>query len=184
MFILAPASGHDNGDGTVTYTTDYGNDADPGGSMLELGEAMTLWGDAIAFTNVTLTVEATIDMTTGDYVAGTFTGTAEGRAGWYIEISGTLMRTGFLGDPQDPTGHEGTIDYMELTLARRPLIVPVDIKPGSCPNSFNRNSNGVLPVALVGTPGFDVTQIDIGTILLSRADGVGGAVAPHEGPPG
>ncbi|MHC4220237.1 MAG: hypothetical protein ACYSU7_17465 [Planctomycetota bacterium] len=60
----------------------------------------------------------------------------------------------------------------------------LDIKPGSCPNSFNRISTGVLPVALVGTEDFDVTQVDVDTLMLSRADGVGGAVAPLEGPPG
>ncbi len=60
----------------------------------------------------------------------------------------------------------------------------VDIKPGNCPNSFNRNSNGVLPVAALGTAGFDATMIDVGSIVLYRADGVGGEVAPHEGPPG
>ncbi len=60
----------------------------------------------------------------------------------------------------------------------------LDIKPGSCPNSFNRNSHGVLPVALVGTDTIDVTQVDIASIMLSRDDGVGGGVAPNEGPPG
>jgi hypothetical protein len=60
----------------------------------------------------------------------------------------------------------------------------MDIKPGSCPNSFNPGSHGVLPVALTGTDVFDVTMVDISSILLWRADGVGGAVAPHEGPPG
>jgi hypothetical protein len=60
----------------------------------------------------------------------------------------------------------------------------MDIKPGSCPNSFNPGSHGVLPVALVGTADFDVTQIDISSLTLERADGVGGTVAPHEGPPG
>jgi hypothetical protein len=60
----------------------------------------------------------------------------------------------------------------------------VDIKPGSCPNSFNRKSNGVLPVALVGCDCYDVTQVDLASVLLSRADGVGGSVGPHEGPPG
>lgn len=64
------------------------------------------------------------------------------------------------------------------------LIVTLDIKPGSCPNSFNRNSNGVLPMALLGTKRFDVTLIDISTLLLSRTDGVGGTVAPLNGPPG
>ena len=60
----------------------------------------------------------------------------------------------------------------------------LDIKPGSCPNSFNRNGNGVLPVALVGTDDFDVTEVDLASIVLVRTDGVGGSIAPHEGPPG
>ncbi len=64
------------------------------------------------------------------------------------------------------------------------LQVTIDIKPGSCPNSFNRNSHGMLPVALVGSLDLDVTQVDISSILLFRADVVGGAVAPNEGPPG
>jgi hypothetical protein len=63
-------------------------------------------------------------------------------------------------------------------------VVPLDIKPGSCPNSFNRNSNGVLPVALVGTDTFDVASVDITSLEIARADGVGGGAAPNEGPPG
>jgi hypothetical protein len=60
----------------------------------------------------------------------------------------------------------------------------LDIKPGSCPNSFNRNRRGVLPVALVGTDGLVATDVDLSSLHLSRADGVGGSVAPHAGPPG
>jgi hypothetical protein len=60
----------------------------------------------------------------------------------------------------------------------------LDIKPGSCPNSFNRSSHGVMHTALVGTAEFDVTMVDISTLLLRRLDGVGGSLAPHEGPPG
>lgn len=62
--------------------------------------------------------------------------------------------------------------------------VALDIKPGSCPNSFNRNSNGILPVALVGDPAFDVGQVDLTTVQLERADDIGGSVQPNEGPPG
>ena len=58
----------------------------------------------------------------------------------------------------------------------------LDIKPGSCPNPFNPGSHGVLPVGLMNTD--YVTEVDVSTVLVSRADGVGGAVAPHEGPPG
>jgi hypothetical protein len=65
-----------------------------------------------------------------------------------------------------------------------PPGVDLDIKPGSCPNSWNRGSNGVLPVALTGSETFDVTEIDISTLQISRADGMGGSVGPNEGPPG
>jgi subtilisin-like proprotein convertase family protein len=42
------------------------------------------------------------------------------------------------------------------------VIGSLDIKPGSCPNSFNNKGtgNGKLPVALVGTDDIDVTEVD------------------------
>ncbi len=49
---------------------------------------------------------------------------------------------------------------------------------------LNRTSNGVLPVAVLGTDMFDVTQVDLSTVTVSRADGVGGSVGPNDGPPG
>ena len=47
------------------------------------------------------------------------------------------------------------------------LAVALDIKPGSCPNAFNRGKRGVLPVAIVGSVDFDVLQIDTSTLLLN-----------------
>jgi hypothetical protein len=58
------------------------------------------------------------------------------------------------------------------------VTAAVDIKPGSCPNPFNRKSRGKLPIAVLGTADFDVADIDVDTVELSRADGVGGSVAP------
>ena len=57
---------------------------------------------------------------------------------------------------------ETTVEVKNVT----PVFV--DIKPGSCPNSFNVKNNGVLPVAVLGTMDFDVTTIDPGTIRLTR----------------
>jgi hypothetical protein len=54
----------------------------------------------------------------------------------------------------------------------------LDIKPGSCPNPVNPKSKGVVPMAVVGSESFDVTQIDIDSLTVARADGVGGVVAP------
>ena len=79
------------------------------------------------------------------------------------------------GDPC-PTGTEcnedtGTCDSVDG------IMVYVDIKPGSCPNPLNAMSNGVIHVAVLGTPDFDVMTIDPDTIMLHR-QGVAGGVAP------
>jgi hypothetical protein len=71
-----------------------------------------------------------------------------------------------------------------LTGLTSKVVLNLDIKPGSCPNPLNRKSKGKLPIGLLGTKDFDVTDIDYATIRLARADGVGGSVAPLEGPPG
>jgi hypothetical protein len=44
------------------------------------------------------------------------------------------------------------------------LDVAIDIKPGSDPNCFNINGAGVIPVAILGSATFDVTQIDTSTL--------------------
>ena len=49
-----------------------------------------------------------------------------------------------------------------------PSPVAVDIKPGSCPNPLNVKSNGVLPVAILGTE--DVNVIDIDPFSIRLAD--------------
>ena len=48
-----------------------------------------------------------------------------------------------------------------------PVVVPVDVRPGSCPNPLNCQSKGVLPVAILGTVTFDVTQVDPATVRLA-----------------
>lgn len=63
-------------------------------------------------------------------------------------------------------------------------IVTLDIRPGGCPNPLNVKSRGVVPMAIVGSETFDVTDIDIESLVLSRADGIGGVVAPLLGPRG
>jgi hypothetical protein len=50
-----------------------------------------------------------------------------------------------------------------------PPILPIDIKPGSCPNPLNVKSKGVVPVAILGTEDFDVYQIDPASVRLEGA---------------
>ena len=76
------------------------------------------------------------------------------------------------------------LNLYDFSSVPEPAALSLDIKPGSCPNSFNPGSHGVLPVALVGTEDFDVAEVDLDSVRLRRVDGVGGEVAPNEGPPG
>jgi hypothetical protein len=44
--------------------------------------------------------------------------------------------------------------------------VTIDIKPGSDPNCFNINGHGVIPVAILGSSRFDVTEVDTWTVAF------------------
>ena len=57
------------------------------------------------------------------------------------------------------------IDAVEI-LKLAHIQISVDIKPQSCPNPLNVNAKGVLPVAILGTADFDVSQIDLASIKL------------------
>lgn len=44
--------------------------------------------------------------------------------------------------------------------------VGMDIHPGGCPNPLNTGKEGVIPVALIGTSDFDVSEVNVGTLML------------------
>ena len=62
-----------------------------------------------------------------------------------------------------------------------PRIVPesatIDIKPESDPNAVNPRSEGVIPVAVLGSMGFDATQVDFSTVTF----GLNGVFTVHDG---
>ena len=105
---------------------------------------------------------------------------------------------------QHPDGYWDTLGWGQLldtvwallTLEKfappPPVIeVPVDVKPMSWPNPLNVNKKGVLPVAILGTEDFDVSQIDPASILLEGVsplrwalEDVGAPGDPLAGPDG
>lgn len=64
----------------------------------------------------------------------------------------------------------GVYSYLDVKVTAEipeKITLPIDIKPQSCPNPINTRSNGILPVAIIGTHDFDVTQIDPSSISLA-----------------
>ncbi len=72
--------------------------------------------------------------------------------------------------------------YFDGSAVPEPFILAlVDIKPGSFPNSVNLKSKGVLPVAILGTADFDVTEVDFDSLRFGDPlliDNGGTAVSP------
>lgn len=50
------------------------------------------------------------------------------------------------------------------------IQVAIDIQPGSTTNTININGNGVIPVAILGSASFDVSQIDISSLKFAGLD--------------
>ncbi len=48
------------------------------------------------------------------------------------------------------------------------IIIQIDIKPGSDPNSINLNSKGVIPVAILTEGSFDAASINATTVLFGQ----------------
>ena len=58
----------------------------------------------------------------------------------------------------DPGGRSNAGETY-VVLGEIPVLqVAIDIKPGSDPNCFNNNGNGVIPVAILGSASFDVAE--------------------------
>lgn len=97
-----------------------------------------------------------------------------------VPVDGWNVRDTSIAIDSKNNVHISYLNFDDLKYAtNREVEIPVtmDIKPGSCPNPLNVKSQGVLPVAVIGTKDFDAKSIDPGTIRLSR-EGIEGAVAP------
>lgn len=52
----------------------------------------------------------------------------------------------------------------------------LDLCPLTCPTNVNVKQRGTLRSVLVGNPYFDVSKVDLSSLVLKRADGVGGTL--------
>ena len=67
--------------------------------------------------------------------------------------------------PERSSDHDMPVAYFLFV----PIDVLIDIKPGDAQNTINLKSNGVLPVAILGTPDFDPGTVDSATVTLAGA---------------
>jgi hypothetical protein len=88
-----------------------------------------------------------------------------------VMLAGTMPSAA--GAAQDLIVHVEDVDGNTISDAQMVVMmpeggfrVPLDIRPQSCPNPLNTNSRGVLPVAILGTEDFDVTEVDLASIRL------------------
>jgi hypothetical protein len=82
----------------------------------------------------------------------------------------------------DGNGH--IKDNTSIRITPPITIIPVefDIKPQSCPNPLNTKSNGVLPVAILGSETFDVTDIIVSSVRLEGVEPIRSAMEDNTQP--
>lgn len=82
-----------------------------------------------------------------------------------LEVSGSGITRLTLEQSSDGWDAGVAFDDITFTLSE----VSLDIKPGSDPNCFNSDGNGVIPVAILSNDWFDATEVDPSTVALEGA---------------
>lgn len=60
----------------------------------------------------------------------------------------------------------GCVDSLDQIRLFPKTLVYVDVRPRSCPNPINPKAQGVLPIAILGSPAYDITHIDATSLRL------------------
>jgi hypothetical protein len=96
---------------------------------------------------------------------------------WFAEVATHLITTQNADGswPWDCWGNQilstsWALLTLEKAVPRFRINVPFDIHPTSCPNPLNTKGKGVMPVAILGTEDFDVSEIDPASVRLINAD--------------
>lgn len=94
-------------------------------------------------------------------------GAGNAGGGWFHGVAYSAETDRFLVTWTDV--RQGCCSVFGQIIGRAQIIVAIDIKPGSFPNSINLGSGGTVPVAILSSPTFDAATIDPTTITLASA---------------
>jgi uncharacterized repeat protein (TIGR01451 family) len=160
----------------ITYTIDYGNPNDTEVTNVMISDEMPLETNFVSATGGGAYDAGEHRVT---WNIGTLAALGGGSVELVVQVDAsttpliTLVDTCSIdSDETEPT------EVTESTEVCAVLIpVYVDIRPGECPNRLRVESPFKIPVAILGTPDFDVRDIDVSTLMLTF-EGAAGDVAP------
>jgi len=142
----------------------------------------TSWGDATAALPAGVTFSQTqqgddffYDVSMSYAVLGLAAGDT-----FYVQIKARDFNDDYVESYGDYIGYEGLYSQyrglwitdtgsFDVTVPQSVIIVELDIKPGSYPNSINLKSKGVLPVAVLTTGDFDASCVDPTSVTFAGA---------------
>lgn len=113
-------------------------------------------------------------------IASTVTWTASGNVNFGVDID-PVTHIATVSNPLNSNSPETITFTATATCCSNPvsdsdsatfspeILVGIDIKPGSFPNSINLANGGNVPVAIFGSESFDVATIDLVTVTLAYA---------------
>jgi len=81
---------------------------------------------------------------------------------------------GFRVNTMDDFAGPGVLEVSNFSVAPDASCADIDIKPNSDPNSINLNQKGLIPVAILGSDTYDVTDVDFSTLNFE------GAIPKHQ----
>lgn len=85
---------------------------------------------------------------------------------WQIDAYGEDVGTYELVFEATDSEADTTTKNLTIAVECPEVDVTIDIKPGSRRNPINRKSNGVVPVAILGSEVFDVSTVDVTSLLF------------------